>query len=148
MEVILLERIRSLGQVGDKVNVKSGYARNYLVPYKKAVLATKENVAEFEQRRAELEKAAQELLQSAQDRAKLFDGLVLKLSRKAAEDGKLFGSVGIFEVIEAFRAEGKEVTKSELIMPVAQIRSVGEYEVVLDFHSDVALTVKVIVEAE
>lgn len=148
MEVILLERIRNLGQVGDQVNVKSGYARNYLVPYRKAVLATKDNVAEFEQRRAELEKAALELLTAAKERAKVFEGLVLKITRKAAEDGKLFGSVGIFDVIEAIAAGGKQIEKSELIMPDAQIRSIGEYECILDFHSDISETIKIVVEAE
>src|SRR5690606_19704894 len=121
MEVILQERIRNLGSVGDKVAVKSGFARNYLVPAGKAVYATKQNVAEFEARRAELEKKAAELLKQAQGRAKQFAGMSLTIIRKASEEGKLYGSVGTFEVIEAFKQKGLDVHKNELDMPEGAI---------------------------
>lgn len=148
MEVILLERIRRLGKVGDRVNVKSGYARNYLVPYQKAVLATQANVAAFEARRAELENAAQALLDEAQSRAKAFEGLTITVARKAAEDGKLFGSVSVYDVIDAIKAKGHELERREVIMPEQQIRSLGEYDITLEFHSDVVFAIKLVVEAE
>ncbi|PIQ44100.1 MAG: 50S ribosomal protein L9 [Gammaproteobacteria bacterium CG11_big_fil_rev_8_21_14_0_20_46_22] len=148
MEVILLERIRSLGKVGDRVNVKSGYARNFLVPEQKAVLATKENIEMFEARRAELEQAAQEMLDKAQARAKAFEGLEIKIARKAAEDGKLFGSVTVYNVIDAIKAAGVEIERRELTMPEQQVRSLGEYELHIELHSDVVVPMTLTVEAE
>lgn len=148
MEVILLERIRNLGKVGDRVNVKSGYARNFLVPEQKAVLATKENIEMFEARRAELEKAAQESLDKAQARAKAFEGLNIKIARKAAEDGKLFGSVSVYDVIDAIKAAGVEIERRELTMPEQQVRSLGEYEFYIELHSDVVVPMVLTVEAE
>jgi len=148
MEVILLEGVRNLGKVGHKVNVKAGYARNFLVPYGKAVVATPGNLAEFEKRRAELEKAAAELLASAQKRAEGLAGLEIKLVRKASEDGKLFGSITVFDVLETLKGMGHDLDRRELVMPEQHIRSVGEYHVKIELHPDVVVDATVLVEAE
>lgn len=149
MEVILLEKVANLGNLGDKVNVRPGYGRNFLVPKKKAVPATKANLEMFEERRAELEKAAAETLATAQARAAQLAGLeAITIKVNASDEGKLFGSVAVSDIAEAIIAAGVEVAKQEVSMPEGPIHTVGEYEIALHVHSDVAQTVKVVVEAE
>lgn len=148
MEVILLEKVRRLGNLGDKVSVKGGFGRNYLIPYGKAVAATKENLEQFEQRRAELEKAAAEKLAQAQARAERLNGKSFQIVAKAGDEGKLFGSIGTRDVADAISASGEEVAKAEVKMPEGPIRNVGEYELDLQLHSDVVATVKIVVVAE
>jgi large subunit ribosomal protein L9 len=143
MEVILLEKIRNLGDLGDKVNVKAGYGRNYLIPQSKAVFATEENIKHFEVRRAELEKKAQQSLALAQQRAAKFNDTTIVITAMASEEGKLYGSVGPNEVKEALEAKSIEVSKREIVMPEGQIHSVGDYEVEIYLHSDVVATLKV-----
>lgn len=148
MEVILLEKIAKLGKLGDKVTVKNGYGRNFLIPFGKALPATAANVAEFEARRAELEKAANELLAAAQKRAEEMAEIELTLTAKSADEGKLFGSIGARDLAEAITGAGVAVTKSEIRLPEGPIRATGEYDVAVQLHSDVATTIKVIVVAE
>lgn len=148
MEVILLEKVSNLGNLGEKVNVRSGYGRNFLIPQGKAVSATEENVAAFEARRAELEKAAAETLAAAQARADKLNGLSVTLTQKAGDEGKLFGSVGTQDIADACTAAGVEVAKSEVRMPTGAIREVGEFDVDVQLHSDVTATVKVAIVAE
>ena len=130
MEIILLERIRNLGDLGDQVTVKPGYGRNYLIPQGKAVRATKENQEAFEGRRSELEAAAADALNKAQARAAEFEGVVLEIARRASEEGKLFGSVAATDIIEAAAAVGKELDKVEVNLPEGAIKVIGE----LDFY--------------
>jgi len=148
MEVILLEKVVNLGNLGDKVNVKSGFARNFLVPQKKAVLATKEKIAEFEQRRSELEKAAAEKLTAAQTRADALSKVEVVITHKAGEEGKLFGSVGTQDIADAITAAGAAVNKSEVRLPDGIIRHIGDYEIDVNLHADVTVTVIVKVAAE
>ena len=149
MEVILLEKIANLGDLGEKVTVKPGYGRNYLVPGKKAVPATEENVKVFEERRAELEKAAAEKLAAAQARAdKLAELGSIIIKSNAGDEGKLFGSVNVAEIADALTAAGAEVAKSEVSMPEGPIRLLGEYDVDVHLHTDIAKSIKVVVEAE
>lgn len=148
MKLILLEKIKNLGGIGDQVNVKAGYARNFLVPYGKAVSATKENIAMFEDRRADLEKAAADTLAAAEARKAKLDEMTITLSAKASEEGKLFGSIGARDLAEAITAAGVELSKSEVLLPEGPVRMVGEFEIDLQLHSDVAASVKVIVNAE
>lgn len=148
MELILLEKVLKLGDLGDKVNVKPGYGRNYLVPLGKAVRATPENIAEFEARRAELEATAQEKLGSAQSRSASFADVEVTLSANASEEGKLYGSIGPREIAEAVTSIGHEVSKAEVIMGEGPIRYTGEHEVVLHLHADVDIRIKVIVNPE
>ena len=148
MEVILLEKVVNLGNLGDKVNVKSGYARNFLVPHQKAVLATKEKIAEFEKRRAELEKAAAEKLSAAQARAATLSKIEVVISHKAGEEGKLFGSVGTQDIADAMTAAGAEVDKREVRLPEGIIRHVGDYAIDVNLHADVTVTVTVQIVAE
>ncbi|WP_018404829.1 50S ribosomal protein L9 [Marinobacter gelidimuriae] len=148
MEVILLEKVANLGALGDKVNVKSGYGRNFLLPYGKAVPATEANLNAFEERRAELEKAATEKLAVAQARAEKLEGASFTISSKAGNEGKLFGSIGARDVADAITASGTDVEKSEVLLPEGPLRAVGEYEVELKLHSDVYITVKLAVVAE
>ena len=149
MEVILLEKVANLGNLGDKVTVRPGYGRNYLVPGKKAVPATKENIEMFEARRAELEKNAADLLGVAQTRgAKLAELAEITIGSHAGEEGKLFGSVGVAEIADALTAGGVEVAKREVSLPEGPIRQVGEYEIDIHLHSDVTQTIKVKVIAE
>lgn len=149
MEVILLEKIGKLGGIGDKVNVKAGFGRNYLIPQGKAVFATETNLAEFESRRAELEAAAAEKLQEAQNRAaKLAEIASVTISAVAGDEGKLFGSVGTREIEEAVNAAGGEINKSEINLPDGVIRQIGEYSVDVLLHSDVTETIAVAVVAE
>ncbi|MBQ0762963.1 50S ribosomal protein L9 [Marinobacter psychrophilus] len=148
MEVILLDKVANLGILGDKVNVKAGYGRNFLLPYGKAVPATEANLNAFEERRAELEKAAAEKLAVAQARAEKLEGASFTISSKAGDEGKLFGSIGVRDVADAITASGTDVEKSEVLLPEGPLRAVGEYEVALKLHSDVHITVKLAVVAE
>ncbi len=148
MEVILLDKVTNLGGLGDKVKVKSGYGRNYLLPYGKAVPATAENVKHFEERRAELEKAAGEKLSAAQSRADMVNGKDVTIVAKAGDEGKLFGSIGTRDIAQAISAMGTEIEKSEVKLPEGALRAIGEYEIDLQLHSDVVATVKVIIVAE
>ncbi len=145
MEVILLEKLGKLGNLGDKVKVKSGYGRNYLLPFGKAVAATEANVAEFETRRAGLEKSANEKLSTAETRAESLVDLVVTIEATAGEGGKLFGSVGPRDVADAITSAGVEVSKSEVRMPQGPIRELGEYQVVVHFHADVETSVELAV---
>ena len=148
MNVILLERLANLGDIGDEVGVKAGFARNYLIPQGKAVRASTENRAVFEGRRAELEMAANEQLGEAQGRAAKLEGLTLTIVVKAGEEGKLYGSVGTQDIADKVTAEAIEVAKSEVRMPEGIIRAIGEYEIDLQLHSDVTVSVAVSVVAE
>lgn len=147
MEVILQEKIHNLGNLGDKVRVKPGYGRNYLIPQGKAVPATTENVARFEARRAELEKTQAEHLAQAQARGEKINGLKLTIARKAAEEGKLYGSVAVADVVEAAEAAGTDIDKHELHMP-EPIRVIGDYELHVSLHADVECIITVSVVAE
>ncbi|MGE0080248.1 MAG: 50S ribosomal protein L9 [Thiohalomonadaceae bacterium] len=147
MEVILLDKVRNLGNLGDKVKVRNGYGRNFLIPQGKAVLATADNLAKFEARRAELEKAAAAELAEAQARAEKLAALgEVTITAKAGEEGKLFGSVGTADIAEAITAAGVEVAKSEVKLPEGALRHTGEYSIELVLHSDVAqaVTLKVV----
>jgi large subunit ribosomal protein L9 len=148
MQIILLEKLANLGQLGDIVKVKDGFARNYLIPHGKAKRATPANVAEFEQRRAELEKAQSGVLASAQERASKLEGLMVQVTQKAGVDGRLFGSVTNFDIAEALKAQGVEVSKSLVRLPQGPLKHVGEYDIVLDLHADVKATIKVAVLGE
>jgi large subunit ribosomal protein L9 len=148
MQVILLEKIGKLGDLGDQVNVRAGYGRNYLIPQGKAVPATPRNIEEFEQRRAELEAAAAERQSAAQTRAEKLVGLTVTIAANAGEEGKLFGSVGTRDIAEAITAAGVEVVKSEVLLPLGVIRETGEYEVDVKVHPEVTETIKLVVIAE
>ncbi len=148
MEVILLENVGKLGGLGDKVGVKSGYGRNYLIPYGKAVPATATNVASFEARRAELEKAAAEKLVIAQALAEKVNAVEVTITSKAGDEGKLFGSIGVRDVADAISAAGVEVNKSQVRLPEGPLRAIGEYEITIHLHSEVDAAVKVIVVSE
>ncbi|MEK9542513.1 MAG: 50S ribosomal protein L9 [Luminiphilus sp.] len=148
MEVILLENVGNLGSLGDKVDVKSGYGRNFLIPQGKAVPATEDNVAKFEARRAELEAAAQAALAAAEQRAAAIEALAsVSIEATAGEEGKLFGSVGTRDISEAITAAGVEIDKSEVRLPEGVIRELGEYEVMLQLHGNVAASIAVAVVA-
>lgn len=148
MEVILLERVANLGNLGDRVKVRSGYGRNFLVPSNKAVPANEANIAEFESRRAELEKAAAEVLATAQSRAEAIAVVgTITIKANAGEEGKLFGSIGVTDIVEAAAAAGITVERREVSLPES-IRNVGEFEVSFQLHSDVAQNIHLIVEAE
>ena len=148
MDVILLERLANLGALGEVVKVKPGFARNYLIPHGKARRATPENIAEFESRREELEKAQAEALAAAQDRSSKLDGLMLQITRKAGVDGKLFGSVTNFDITEALQALGHEVPKAAIRMPQGPLKQIGDYDITIALHADVAVTIKVSVLGE
>jgi large subunit ribosomal protein L9 len=148
MEVILLQKVRNLGDLGDRVKVRAGFGRNYLLPQGMALPATPENVKVFEARRAELEKSATDSLNAAQRRAQQLEGYKLTIKARAAEEGKLYGSVGIFEIIEALKREGITVQKREITLPSGPIRQTGEHTVLLQLHSDVEVSILVIVEEE
>lgn len=149
MEVILLEKMRNLGALGEKVKVKPGFARNYLIPQKKAVHANKENIAKFEQRRAELEKAANEKHQKALERQQVINNIpVITLVVKASEEGKLFGSIGTRDIADALNKMGAGVEKREIRMSEGVLRRIGEYEIIIELDSDVSATAKVNVVAE
>ena len=148
MEVILLEKIANLGNLGDRVTIKKGYGRNYLVPQGKAVPATVSKIAEFEVRRAELEQAATEKLLAAQARATALAKLAVVITHKAGDEGRLFGSVGTQAIAEAITAAGEDVEKHEVRLPHGTIRHIGDYEVVVHLHSDVNATISVKIAPE
>jgi large subunit ribosomal protein L9 len=148
MEVILLQKVANLGNIGDRVKVKSGFGRNYLLPSGKATVATPEHIAAFEARRTELEaKAAGELV-GAQARAKLLEGFALTITAKAGNEGKLFGSIGTADVADACKAAGHEVERSEVRLPGGPLRMVGEHVVTLHLHADVDVDLPVTIVAE
>ena len=149
MQIILLDKIANLGGLGDKVTVKSGYARNFLFPQGKAVPATKVNVEKFEHRRAELEAKIAEQHAAAQSRADKIAALgEVTIASPAGDEGKLFGSVGTRDIAAAITAAGVEVTKSEVKLPVGTLREVGEFEIDLQIHSDVTATIKLVIIQE
>jgi large subunit ribosomal protein L9 len=148
MEVILLEKIENLGMMGDKVNVKPGFGRNYLIPKGKAAPATEANIAAFEARRAELEKAAVETLTAAEARRDRLADLNITISAKAGDEGKLFGSIGTADIADAINATGVTVERHEVRLPDGAFRQVGEYDVELHLHTDVNTTVKLTIAAE
>jgi large subunit ribosomal protein L9 len=148
MDVILLEKIDNLGGLGDRVTVRPGYARNFLIPRGKAKYATAENIAEFEAQRAELEQAAAELLTAAEARKEKIDGTEVTITANAGSEGKLFGSVGPSDIARALAEVGAEVEKREVRMPEGPIRQAGEFEIGIHLHTDVNAIVKVIVVAE
>ncbi|MEC7663548.1 MAG: 50S ribosomal protein L9 [Pseudomonadota bacterium] len=148
MNVILLERVNNLGDLGDEVSVKPGFARNFLIPNSKAVQANKANREYFEERRAELEKAANEKLTQAQTRAEGLADTVVTIMVKSGEEGRLYGSVGTQDIADALERDGKTVERSEVRMPQGVIRSLGEYEIALQLHSDVTVQIQVAVVEE
>jgi large subunit ribosomal protein L9 len=148
MQVILLERVVNLGQLGEVVKVRDGFARNYLIPHGKAKRATPENIAEFERRRVDLEKAQAEGLAEAQERAAKLDGLMVQITQKAGVDGKLFGSVTNVDISEALKAQGIDVPKAAIRMPQGPLKQVGDYPIKIALHTDVVVAVTVSVLGE
>ncbi len=148
MEVILLKKVENLGNLGDKVVVKAGYGRNYLIPARHAVPATESNLKAFEASRAELEKAAGESMAAAQVRKDALDDMSISIVRKAGDEGRLFGSVGTADIAEALTEAGQAVAKQEVRLPNGALRTTGEYEVTLHLHTDVDATIKVEVAGE
>jgi large subunit ribosomal protein L9 len=148
MEIILLEKIANLGAMGEKVNVKPGFGRNYLIPQGKAAPATAENVAEYEARRAELEKAATEALAAAEARREALFEKVITITSKAGDEGKLFGSVGTADIAEVITKQLVPVERHEVRLPDGAFRVVGEHNVQLQLHTDVDVIVKLLIEAE
>ena len=148
MNVILLERVNNLGDLGDEVTVKPGFARNYLIPNAKAVQANNANREVFEQRRSELEAKAQGILGEAKARAEKIEGHILTIMVKSGEEGRLYGSVGTQDIADALVADGHEVERSEVRLPDGAIRALGEYEIAVQLHSDVTAGIKVAVVEE
>jgi large subunit ribosomal protein L9 len=148
MEVILLQKVANLGNIGDKVKVKPGYGRNFLLPQGKATLATAENIAQFEARRAELEKKEREELAGAQARAAKLEGFKLTISAKAGNEGKLFGSIGTADIAEGIKSAGFVIERSEVRLPHGPIRQAGEHVVQLHLHTDVVVDVPVVITPE
>lgn len=149
MEVILLQKVENLGNLGDRVKVRPGYGRNFLIPQGKAAPATAANIAEFEARRAELEKQAADKLSAAEARKAKAEALgEIKVTSKAGSEGKLFGSVGTVDIADALQAAGLEIERREVRLPEGPIRVAGEHEVELHLHTDINVTLKVIVEGE
>jgi len=148
MEVILLEKVANLGNIGERVKVRSGFGRNFLLPQGKATLATAENVAKFEARRAELERIAQEQHQSAQQRAEDLKDFRLTITAKAGTEGKLFGSIGTSDIAEACTRAGHPISRSEVRLPTGPLRTVGEHTVHLHLHADVDVQLPVTLIAE
>jgi large subunit ribosomal protein L9 len=148
MEVILLDKVGKLGNIGDKVTVKAGFGRNFLLPQGKAVPATTKNVAEFEERRAGLEAAAAAKKTEAEARAAKLAELSVTIAANAGDEGRLFGSIGTRDIADAITAAGVEVTKSEVRLPEGALREVGEYDIDVQLHSEVTQVVKLIVVSE
>ena len=148
MDVILLQKVANLGNIGDRVKVKSGYGRNFLLPKGKATLATTDNVARFEARREELEKAAREHLSSAAERAAAMKDFKLTITAKAGTEGKLFGSIGTSDIAEASTKTGFKLERSEVRMPNGPLRMVGEHVVALHLHADIDVPLTVLIVAE
>jgi large subunit ribosomal protein L9 len=143
MEVILLEKVRNLGDLGDKVSVKSGYGRNFLIPQNKAVFATSKSIELFEQRRAELEKKAQQALATAEQRAAKLNDITIVISAMASDEGKLYGSAGVNEIKDALIAKEIEISKREIVMPEGPLHSIGNYVVEIHVHSDVIANLQI-----
>ncbi|MDH5511952.1 MAG: 50S ribosomal protein L9 [Gammaproteobacteria bacterium] len=137
MEVILLEKVRNLGKLGDQVKVKAGFARNYLIPYGKAVTANEENRAKFEAKRAELEMAQADALGKAQARAEKMSGFTVQVVRKVSEEGKLFGSVGIRDICDAMEQAGFELARSEIHLDRGPMKEIGDHEISVSLHPEV-----------
>jgi len=148
MQVILMEKVANLGNLGDVVKVKDGYARNFLIPHGKAKRATEENLKAFESRRAELEQAQSAALAQAQERGAKLDGQQLKIAMKAGVDGRLFGSVTNYDLVDALKAQGHQVERSQVRMPAGALKLVGEYPIQVALHSDVVVTITVVVTGE
>ena len=148
MEVILLEKVENLGNLGDRVNVKPGYGRNFLIPSGKATPATEEHIKAFEERRAELEQAAAGSLASAEARRDQLADMTITITAKAGEEGKLFGSVGTSDIAEAVVAAGVNIERHEVRLPEGAFRQVGEYQVDIHLHTDVNTEITLVVEAE
>jgi len=148
MDIILLEKVANLGNLGDKVSVRSGYARNFLLPKGKATLATVANVTRFEARRAELEKAQREHLESAEARKAKFEGFQLQITARAGSEGKLFGSIGTADIAEQATAAGHELARGEVRLPNGPLRTVGEHIVMVHLHTDVNLELPIVISAE
>ncbi|MCU7890924.1 MAG: 50S ribosomal protein L9 [Candidatus Thiodiazotropha sp. (ex Ustalcina ferruginea)] len=148
MEIILLQKVDNLGDLGEKVNVKSGFGRNFLIPSGRAVPATEENLKAFEARRAELEKEAAEKLKAAASRKTKLDGLAISITCKAGDEGRLFGSVGTADISKAVAESGVELAKKEVLLPNGPFRVAGEYNVDLHLHADVDVSVKLTIVPE
>jgi large subunit ribosomal protein L9 len=148
MNIILLEKVANLGNLGDRVSVRSGYARNFLLPKGKATLATPANVARFEARRAELEKAAKDALEGANARAAKFEGFTLQITAKAGSEGKLFGSIGTADIAEAATKAGQALERSEVRLPNGALRTVGEHVVSVHLHTDVNIDLPIVITAD
>lgn len=148
MQIILMEKIHNLGQLGDIVKVKDGFARNFLIPQGKAKRATDKAIAEFQQRRTELEAAQGKSLAQAQERATKLDGLMIQITQKAGVDGRLFGSVTNFDIAETLKTQGHDVTKSMVRLPQGPLKQVGDFPITLDLHADVTATITVSVLGE
>ena len=148
MDVILLTKVANLGNIGDRVKVKSGYGRNFLLPKGKATLATPENVKKFEARRAELEKVAREQFQDAESCAAAFKDFKLQITAKAGTEGKLFGSIGTADIAEACTAQGHKLARAEVRLPTGPLRTVGEHVVALHLHTDIDVQLPVVITAE
>jgi len=148
MQVILMEKLANLGNLGDVVKVKDGYARNYLIPHGKAKRATEANVKAFETRRTELERAQAEMLKHAQERGAKLDGQTLQIAQKAGVDGRLFGSVTNYDIVEALTKQGHEVERSQVRMPDGPLKQVGDYRLQVALHADVVATIHVAVLGE
>ncbi|MEA3191910.1 MAG: large subunit ribosomal protein [Betaproteobacteria bacterium] len=148
MQVILMEKVANLGELGDVVKVKDGYARNFLIPHGKAKRATADNLKAFESRRGELEKAQADVLAKAQERGSKLDGLTVQITQKAGPDGRLFGSVTNYDIVEELKKQGHEVERANIRMPQGPLKQVGEYPLQIALHTDVTVTVKVAVLGE
>lgn len=148
MQVILMEKVANLGGLGDVVKVKDGFARNFLIPQGKAKRATQENLKAFEARRAELEKAQAEQLGAAQARGAKLEGFMLQVTQKAGVDGRLFGSVTNYDIVEALKKQGHEVERAQVRMPQGPLKQVGDYPIQVALHTDVAVTITVSVLGE
>ena len=148
MEVILLEKVDNLGNIGDRVKVRSGYGRNFLLPHGKATLATEKNIAVFEARRAELERKQADMLTAVKARATAAQNLVLRVAAKAGPEGRLFGSLGTVDIADACTKAGVKIERSEVRLPGGPIKTVGEHQVDLHLHPDVTVAVRIEVVAE
>jgi len=148
MELVLLQKVKNLGNLGDKVRVKPGYGRNFLIPQGQAVPANEANLAEFEKRRAEYEAKANDIMSAAEARKASLEGAQVTIKANSSTEGKLFGSVGPRDIADAFSAAGKPLNKSEVVMGEGPIRHTGEFDVQIHLHADVHTTVKVIVAAD
>jgi len=148
MDVILLTKVANLGTIGDRVKVKSGYGRNFLLPKGKATLATPDNVKKFEARRAELEKIARDQFQDAESRAAAFKEFKLQITAKAGTEGKLFGSIGTADIAEACTQAGHKLARAEVRLPTGPLRTVGDHTITLHLHTDIDVQLPVVITAE